>query len=372
MEKVAVLGGGNAAYGIAADLSRKRVKVNMCELPEFQRSVRTIMQTQEIEVTGLWEGVHKINLVTTSIEEAVKDVELIIIAVPAFGQIPFAQRLLPHLEDGQIVLLSPGNFGSLEIAKIFNENRVNKTVTLAELNTSPVWARLIGPGKVHILTIMEKPRTLFASALPSRENEKVIKLLKQVYPAVTSATNVLEINLNNENHVIHPVGSILNAGAIELSDIHEGRPFYLYKEGISPGVARVMETVEKERIAISKKLGLSVIPLKEAAALAGFGMPNEDLYHILHHNDVAWRAAGPHGLKDRYIVEDIPYGLVPTMCIAEIVNVPVPTIRSLIHLASTLNQVDYLKEGRNSERLGISKLSVGQLKKFLEQGTFEV
>ena len=38
-KKIAVLGGGNGAHAMAADLALKGYEVSMCEIPEFIRMV---------------------------------------------------------------------------------------------------------------------------------------------------------------------------------------------------------------------------------------------------------------------------------------------------------------------------------------------
>jgi glycerol-3-phosphate dehydrogenase len=48
---------------------------------------------------------------------------------------------------------------------------------------------------------------------------------------------------------------------------------------------------------------------------------------------------------------DIPMSLVPMASLGEMLGVPTPTIKSLIHLASVIHGRDYWAEGRTAERL---------------------
>ena len=80
--KVAVLGGGNGAHTVAADLTLKGLTVNMFEMEEFASSMQTVFDTGEIEMTGVaGQGTAKLNLVTTDLAAAIRDVEIIFIVL---------------------------------------------------------------------------------------------------------------------------------------------------------------------------------------------------------------------------------------------------------------------------------------------------
>ena len=59
--------------------------------------------------------------------------------------------------------------------------------------------------------------------------------------------------------------------------------------------------------------------------------------------------------------------LVPMASIGEMLGVPVPTIRAMIHLASLIQGRDFWKEGRTVDRLGIKGMSVKDIR-FLAVG----
>lgn len=60
--------------------------------------------------------------------------------------------------------------------------------------------------------------------------------------------------------------------------------------------------------------------------------------------------------------------LVPVADLADLAHVPVTVIKSLITIASVLNDTDYRKEGRNLQSLGLSDMTVAEVKKFLAEG----
>jgi len=116
VETIAVLGGGNGAFAHAADLAVRGFKVNLCEAPEFEKAIEGAKARKGIQLKvtgnpGLTPGFGPLNLVTTNVEEAIRDADVVIVVVPAFGQHRFATLAAPHLRSDQLVMLSPGNFG---------------------------------------------------------------------------------------------------------------------------------------------------------------------------------------------------------------------------------------------------------------------
>jgi opine dehydrogenase len=85
-------------------------------------------------------------------------------------------------------------------------------------------------------------------------------------------------------------------------------------------------------------------------------------------DDTVADIAGPSSMKDRYITEDVPYGLVPTAQLAHKFDVDIPIIDATIKLASVINQTDYYHQGRSLGELGIADLSQEELTGILRDG----
>ena len=116
--KVAVLGGGNGAHTIAADLTLKGLSVNMFEMEQFASSMQKVFETGEIEMSGVaGQGKAKLNLVTTDIVAAIRDVEIIFIPLPGFTVSAYARLLAPHLTEEKMVVIMPGTLTDLDGGK---------------------------------------------------------------------------------------------------------------------------------------------------------------------------------------------------------------------------------------------------------------
>ena len=378
MEKdlVAVLGGGNGGHAVAANLSLAGFKVNFFELPRFAESLEKVLRTKEIQIQGVSiDGVAKLNLATTDIQQAIKDAETIFVITPAFGHKAMAEVCAPFVQDGQIIVLMPGSGGSLEFVNIFKQKKVKREITIAESCTLPYGARLKGPGHVSVLI---NAVILPTGVFPSNKTAEVISKLKQFYPMITPTKDVLEAAINNPNPIVHPVATLLNAARIE----HSKGEFYLYAEGMTPAVARTYESLNHERLAICKTLGYTLyhwdnLEFKDY----NLGETEEECrYRILNTSmDAAFgkdgiyagiKMKGPEHLKDRFVTEDVPYGMVLLSTLGDLLGVPTPTHDAVIQLASVINRTDYWKTGRGMKQLGLATLDKKGVKKFLLEGKY--
>jgi opine dehydrogenase len=77
---------------------------------------------------------------------------------------------------------------------------------------------------------------------------------------------------------------------------------------------------------------------------------------------------GPEHLKDRFISEEVPYGMVLLSSLGTLLKIPTPTHDAVIQLSSVINRTNYRKTGRGVKELGLSKLNKQSLKKFLYEG----
>ena len=88
------------------------------------------------------------------------------------------------------------------------------------------------------------------------QTNAVLEKVRDVYPTMSAAKNILQTSLQNGNPVIHPAITLLNVALIERTQ----GDFDFYHQGVTPTVGRLIRAVDNERIAIGKKLGVEVIP----------------------------------------------------------------------------------------------------------------
>jgi opine dehydrogenase len=280
------------------------------------------------------------------------------VSVPAFAHKLYAEKILPYLEDGQIVLIFAGAFGSLIFWDRLKKSGLNKDVVFAETYTLPYATRLAGPGKSLILTLTDPVTT---GVMPAKRTPEVIEKLKALYP-VSAAKSVLESGLYTLNPVVHVPGCIMNAGRIELM---QGE-FWFYKEGITPSIGRVTEMLDQERLAIVKKLGYSADTLMEFLAAAGGVGAN--VYEAITTNEQFGKIKGPDNFKNRYFAEDIPFGLGGWAVLARAIDVPTPIMDALLTLGDALMGQDTRKIGRQLADMGLEGRSLQEILDYVYTG----
>lgn len=356
---VAVLGGGHGGHTLAADLTLAGHTVRFFEMERFRHQMTKVFATQTIEAVGeILTGTAHIHAVTSDIAAAVGDAEIILVAVPAFAHKDYAELLTPHVQAGQIVVLLPGTLGTLEFARIWREAGVGEGVVLAEADTLPYATRVEAEGVVRVYG----RSVLGMGVFPANKTDWAVELLSDVLDLVP-ASNVLEAGFGSINPVIHPPGTVLNAGRIERS---KGE-FYVYEEGMTPSVARVIDQLDEERLSVAATLGLHPLPLAEALSSAGLG-PKGTTWQTLNGSQTLTFIKGPTSLKTRYLAEDIPYGLLTWASIADGLGVETPLMDAFVSLGFALLGYGPERGSRGAAELGLAGLDAEAMVQYVETG----
>lgn len=356
---VCVAGAGNGGLAMAGHLALTGCRVNL-----FNRSKERLSAVKlygGIQVEGEVQGFAKLNRITTDPGEAISDVDLVMIVIPATGHQEMARLLGPHLAEGQIVVLNPGRTGgALEFAETLRRLKIKTYYFLAEAETLIYACRIINPGQVRIFGIKN---AVPVATLPAYHIPDVLATLRKILPQFIAGDNVLKTSLSNIGAIFHPALTILNVAWIEQ---RRGN-FEYYHEGASPSLAKILEAIDAERVKVAEALGIRVSTAKEWLYQA-YGVAAPSLYKAMLANKGYRGIKAPSTIDHRYISEDVPASLVPLVSLGEQLGVAVPTLKTLIHLANILHSRDYLAEGRTVERLGLAGLNVRQIRRLVEEG----
>ncbi len=364
IKKIAVLGAGHAGTTLAGWLSIKGFEVRLYDHPKFKKNIEEITERGGVELIGVLEGFGKVSIATTDIKSVVPGADVVMLAVPSFVQSLFMEKALPYLEDGQIVVFTTDNFGSLAFRQMMIKKGVKRDIKIAGTSSVPFVARLVTPAKANITGFKS---ILPVAALPAADTPDVVKALKEVIPVLVPAKSVLEVGFGNANIITHPPIVVLNAGRIEDT---EG-DFLLFKQGVTRAVSRVMEKMDEERIKVAEKLGVEVMAtLDILRQVYSSEKRGEDIHDWLTNAKVWSKARSPVSLDHRYMNEDVPYTLVPISSFGKLTNILTPVIDSIIVLSSIMRGTDYFKSGRNIEEMGLSRMQSEQILKYALEGGF--
>ena len=293
------------------------------------------------------------------IKEAVEGVEIIFIPLPGFAVTSYAQILAPLLEEDQIVLIVPGSLGALEFRWALCSHGYRKKVIIGETGGMPFAARVVAPGCVKTFHV----RAIVALAtIPGSKGSMVYEKVKGLYPFALRKT-VIEPAFGHLAPLLHPLGSLLNAGRIERSH----GEFYIYEEGMTPSVVRVIEAMDRERLEIGENLGVQLPTGVEMMVESKYG-PKGTLWESLNGSAGLTPVKGPTSLESRYITEDIPYSLVAWASVGHLVGVDTPIMDAVINIGSAIMGMNCWEEGRNLARMGLEGLTLEQTLAYLENG----
>lgn len=95
-KKIAILGGGNGAHVMAAEMTLKGHTVNLYEMPKFRQNMKEVFETRTIHLQGNipeLQGPVTLNMVTDDIAKAVEGCHYICLVTPAFAHADYARML---------------------------------------------------------------------------------------------------------------------------------------------------------------------------------------------------------------------------------------------------------------------------------------
>lgn len=350
IRKVAVLGAGHGGCAAAAVLTLRGYEVRM-----HSRSGERLAPLRDgIALRGRMEGVGRPALLTTDLEAAVSGADLVMLVVPSVAHEGYARALAPILEPRQVVYLNPGHTGGgLHFAAVLRAAG-GPPAPLCESVTLTYICRMEGEATVGLY---RETANLRFAALPAGRTEELAERLRPLFPNLRPAANVLETGFMNINAVIHPPGMLMNAGWIEFT----GGAMLFYRESITPAVARVIEAVDAERLAVAGRLGLRLLAFIDYFCEAGLtseaARRSRSVHRAMRESEPNRTIKSPSSLDHRYVHEDVGYGLVPMAEFGRLAGVATPAMDGLITLASVAQGKDYRREGLTLARMGVEGLS---------------
>jgi len=355
--KIAVLGGGHGCYAAAADLAEAGHEVRL-----WRRDGAALAPVVEaggivlVDERGRREVA--IAMATADLGAALRGAELIVVPSPAIAQADIARAMAPHLQDGQVVFLPPGTFGSFVMARIVRAQGSRTEVAWAETGTLPYLARKLGPREVRVtIRAVRLPTGVY----PARRAEETVAVIGRAYPSVHGCGDALSGALMNAGPVIHPPLMVMNAAPLQHFDRWD-----IHAEGTQPAVRAVTDRLDLERIAVREALG--------------YGAPHYPLAD--HYANDRWMYGDAHKkLVDsgdwrehidlhthRYVTEDTELGLAFLASVARWCGVDAPIAQGLLAVTGGFLGRDLRQGPRTLEALGLAGLDRAALQQRLHAG----
>ncbi|MCG2791887.1 MAG: NAD/NADP octopine/nopaline dehydrogenase family protein [Actinomycetia bacterium] len=144
--------------------------------------------------------------------------------------------------------------------------------------------------------------------------------------------------------------------------------FQFYIEGVTQSVAKILETVDKERVMVAKKLKCANVYSAIEWLSMAYNVVEDNLFDAIHSNPGYVGIMAPRTINVRYITEDVPMSLVPISEFGKIFGLKTRVIDSLIDIANSIFKKDFRESGRNLSRLGLEGLDLSQIRDILIKG----
>ena len=358
---ILIVGFGNAGSGIAADLAIKGHRITVLKTSDAVHVRHFDQVLSERKIMLVEKGVSRVarlDCLTKDPQEAFKTYpDIIIVTTQSLHHERVFGIISPFLGEETIVLLEPGNGGSLLLAQF----KLPKGISIAEATSTPLDVRVrLGQKVLLLVRHVRNPLGFF----PMAENAQALRRLQVLYPNFYCLGHTLAAALHNPNLIVHTVGSLLNVARIEYSD----GDFWMYKEGFTKSVWNVIEALDAEKIEVLKRLNADPIPYLEIAKIRNAEDLSIDARAMFDIYCQTGSPKGPSNINTRYIYEDVPKGLVLLESLGVLVKCKTPTTSMLIDLANTYTKEDFRKTGSSLQRLGIAEHTVESLLAVLNSG----
>ena len=349
------MGAGNGALAVAGEWSLAGHDVRMVQTEDHSSGLASIPEAGAVTVEGEVSGVAPITYVGTDFAQALDGAELIFAVGPAFATETFAEASAPHLTDGMTVVVCPGScLGALAFARTAGLS-LDGGVTVAETSTLPYAARILSPARVRVFHRLNGG--LYVAALGQERTAAVAEMLGTIWEAIEPAASVWQTALQNGNPVIHPAVTLLNASLIDRTQ----GDFLFYEEGVTEASGRLMEAVDRERLAIGEALGVHVLSEPDLGVIQEY--MTEANYTTGYSKAPGFLGIGAQDtLENRYLTEDVGVTMVFFADVARAVGVPTPVMDSIITITEVVLGRDLRTEPyRDLASLGLTGRSAEEL-----------
>lgn len=303
----------------------------------------------------------QLHRITSSLQEAIENADLIIISRPAFMLAQTAEEVYPYVKAGACVALIPGTGGG-ELA--LKRHIEEKGVTVFGLQRVPAVARLTEYG--NTVRVSGKREKLFAGAIPKENGEKYAKLFSRIFDMPCEMLpNYLCVTLTPSNPILHTTRL-----RCLFKDYTQGKAYptnpYFYQSWDDES-SRLLCACDEELQTICKaldKLDLTgVRSLKEHYASETPEQLTQKMRSIkslqgLLSPMIQTESGWIPDFSSRYFTADFPFGLAIIAQIARLAGVETPNIDETLAWGTSM--------GVNQTALALDRYGIRTLDDLLE------
>ena len=338
--RVAILGAGSIAFATAALLARDGHQPVLWS-PSGRRTA-ALAAGAPLQARGAIDGLSHPTIAETC-AEALDGADVAYIAVPGYAHRAVLEAIVPHLRPDQPVIFSSHmSFSMLYLLQ--RRAEYGPAPHVIAWGTTVVTGRQVGATEVLVSHVRAKvDMTVLPSSAGAEATALCTALFGDRFVLREQLAAIALSNLNPQNH--------LAIALCNLTRMEKGEHWLQYAN-ITGAVGRLLEALDRERLAVAEAYGVSVRTLHEHFRLSfaadGATMAEQAASLSARGADVA----APATLDSRYVTEDVPFGLWPTVCLAKAAGVPVPLHIAGVQMMSALYGRDFAGENDILPALG--------------------
>lgn len=352
--RIAILGAGAIGLGAAALLSENGHTASVWVRSEAQVEALA----RGLLATGAIEGTIDV-AASTELAAVVRGSDAVMLCVPGFAHRSVMDELVPLL-DGQraVIVSSELSFSGLYLQTLIARRGLGIPVI--------VWGTTATTGRRTALSAVwlnSVRNNVDISAIPRTALEQglvlCIELFGDRFASRDSALAIALSNVNPQNHLAIVLGN--------LTRMERGETWG-QAENITPGVGRLIEALDTERLAVAEAFDISVKTVRQHFHQS-FHVPLGTVSEMNQAMHADGRGGfGPTSMDTRYVHEDVPFGLASSALLGRIAGHPMVLHEAGIDILSAVYAQDLRRSNDLLDAMGLSGLSACELRARLEQG----
>lgn len=336
VKRVFVCGGGHQGLSMSAHLALNGIKVTLWN--RTAEHIADIIESKKIYCDGVVNGTAIIENASSDLKDVISD--FIMIATPSNAHKDIAQQLAPYVHKNMVIILNPGRtFGAIEFAETLIENGVRELPQIAEMQTIIYTCRKRNKNSSTIFALKNDVKI---AALKGCDINYIMEAMPEcLVKYITPVESVGITSLSNVGMVLHCSPVLMNIGWIESKKVD----FKYYYDGISKSVAHFLEKIDAERLAVSNSAGFAIESVSDWLRRT-YKVTGDNLYECIRNNYSYKEIDAPTVINSRYLMEDVPNGLVPVEALGKQLGIKTPNITTIIDLANSVLDCDFRLTGR--------------------------
>ncbi len=302
-------------------------------------------------------------ILTNDPAEAVTGANLVVMDVQAIELEERAAKLIPHLENGQVLYVNThGYWPGLRLAAALR-SAGKAGVTVIEGMAPNLSAQRTGAEITSYFMRHKIPVTAF----PANRAEDAMRFLPLITASAERLRNVIETNFENINLLVHPAMALLNVGYFDRAEA-AGEPASFYGTGNTVHAGRLAEALDAERPTVCDAFGVRFRSLVDHIHHL-YGGTGDSVHDAVKGSPVYQKiGALPADIWRTWMGADVPLAHVPFVLLAESVGLSVPLHRGLVDIVDALLGTTSWQDGLTLERLGLAGMSPERIQAYVETG----